>query len=497
MRTCTKISFVICIVFSLLFFFGCDSPVEPEATPTGATGPFKVTYVSNGGSSITAANVQGGQAATKPTNPVKSDYSFEGADTSSPIETKYVFIGWYTDTALTSRFDFSTKINEDITLYAKWRPIAKSNIAFTPSGGSESVTYDKTEEIYAIDTNKTGTDITSIKGATPSFIEDSADAMEKGVFWAGRTVELSPFVMSRYEVTQKLYEDVMTGITFNNQTANSANYAIVKESNGTTDAAGASNYTITKTPSVCIVAANDPVYPVREGETANKRPVDNVTWYDAVYFCNKLSSILNLTPAYNISNITIVLDSDSTTDGHITNATVSLVSNANGYRLPTEAEWEFAARGGNTEIASWSYMFSGSDTESEKKYDSVQNKGLDTTGWYAFNTSTANGKTASTIPAVDDRDSWGTHETGKKDYNELGLFDMSGNVAEWCYDSPLYAIDRDPAGATSNSNRVVRGGSWFNNASAAVVSHREVRDPKAKAATVGFRIVRSVPATTN
>lgn len=377
MRTYSKISSVICIVLSLLFFIACDSAYEPESPV--ASGPFKVTFVSNSDTAVPELSVQGGQTATKPTDPTKIDYDFDRIS-GNLIETKYVFIGWYNDSALTKRFDFATKITEEKTLYAKWRPIARSKITITPTGGTLT-DYDNTEEVYVIDKDKTDENITSIKGATPSFIEETADSMEKGVFWTGKTVELSPFVMSRYEVTQALYTGVMTGNSF------AVSGTTIKDHEGNAVNTGGP-YSIDPSPSICYyedAEADTTPYHVKTGETLAKRPVENVTWYDAVYFCNQLTAKVGggLTAAYTISNITITLDEPpaggTSTSGHITNATVALVEDATGYRLPTEEEWEFAARGGDTEIDPWSYVFSGSDTASGKTYDAINNSGLDET----------------------------------------------------------------------------------------------------------------------
>ncbi|MCR4938589.1 MAG: SUMF1/EgtB/PvdO family nonheme iron enzyme [Treponemataceae bacterium] len=492
MRRYSIVTVFLCIIFSLSLFSSCDQLFE--TTEAEAVGPFSVTFVTNGGTEVTALSVENNQAATKPRDPTKIKYTFDRDNPGASGETKYVFIGWYSDVELTKRFDFATKITENKTLYAKWRPIAKSKISLTPSGGSLTE-YEKTEEIYAIDREKVGSNLTRIPGGIPSFISESADSEDKGIFmyWAERTVGLSPFIMSRYEVTRELYSAVMTGNSFTSSTPG----VTIRNSEGNVVSPGDTTYSIDPAPSIC--AGDD--YPIPEGENVAKRPVDNVTWYDAVYFCNRLSESQNLTAAYTVTNMTLTLNpatqgGDTPTIGHITNASVSQVSEATGYRLPTELEWEFAARGGDSSIDPWNYMFSGADTENSKAYSDVNNSGLDSVGWYAFNVANANGKTALIIPPVGDeaRVAWGAREVGKKGYNELGLYDMSGNVAEWCFDTPIFLADKDPAGATASNDRVVRGGSWHTSASDCVVSHRDFVNPNTKASDIGFRLARSLPA---
>ena len=143
-----------------------------------------------------------------------------------------------------------------------------------------------------------------------------------------------------------------------------------------------------------------------------KLPVEKVSWLDAVKFCNKLSEIQGLDPCYTIGS------------------SVSCDFNANGYRLPTEAEWEYAARGG---IANEKFQYSGSDS-------------IDEVAWYTGNSENQ------------------THEVGTKAPNSLGIYDMSGNVWEWCWDnySETYYTEGSQSntkGPGSGDKKVLRGGS--------------------------------------
>ena len=302
------------------------------------------------------------------------------------------------------------------------------------------------------------------------FIESSAANVYKGVFIKGRNVTLSPFIMGKYEVTQELYKAVMTD---QKVTVDGTEYTLAAEPSNCSD--GSTNYVLA------------------DGETQKCRPVEGVTWFDAVYFCNVLSEKLNLTKAYEIA-VTAV---DS--EGHITAGTVTPVTNANGYRLPTEAEWEFAARGGDSAADAWNYLFSGAatgkvlnaDDAPEAPYSSLRNTGLDRVGWYWYNI--ANGTTGATISSG--TAGYGTHEVGKKAANALGLYDMSGNVWEWCYDwygSVSTGDVTDPAGASSGSKRVYRGGSWYTIAEDATVCYRFYGfSEETWGSNLGFRLCRS------
>jgi formylglycine-generating enzyme required for sulfatase activity len=135
------------------------------------------------------------------------------------------------------------------------------------------------------------------------------------------------------------------------------------------------------------------------------------------------------------------------------------------YRLPTEAEWEYAARAGST-IA----FANGEITSLFCDHDA----NLDDTGWYCGNSG------------------WDTHPVGLKTPNTWGLYDMHGNVYEWCQDwygsyptSPL----SDPEGPPSGFRKVMRGGSWFSSAKACRLATRLHMSPKSKTAFIGFRVV--------
>ncbi len=175
-------------------------------------------------------------------------------------------------------------------------------------------------------------------------------------------------------------------------------------------------------------------------------PVERVSWFDAVAYANRLSERDGLKPAYRISGTSVEWD-----------------RSADGWRLPTEAEWEYAARGGNQ---SRGHMYAGGND-------------LGNVGWFTDNTG---GKFGNTFPA------------GKKAANELGLYDLSGNVWEWCWDwYGSYSGDaqNNPSGAVSERSRVIRGGSWNSGASNARSANRDHLTPDDRTIFQGFRLVRN------
>ncbi len=163
------------------------------------------------------------------------------------------------------------------------------------------------------------------------------------------------------------------------------------------------------------------------------------------------------------------------------------------YRLPTEAEWEFAARGGDPSKPDWNYLFSGHATADGVSYSNTKNSGMDSVGWYWYNTGN-NGVTGDSTPTSETQ-GYGTHEIGKKEHNLLGIYDMSGNVWEWCYDRYADSVGTgnltDPSGPSSGYTRVLRGGSWLSGAEGCSVCIRGNGDPDGRCEDLGFRLVRS------
>jgi len=180
--------------------------------------------------------------------------------------------------------------------------------------------------------------------------------------------------------------------------------------------------------------------------SAGSHPVHSVCWFDVVKWCNAKSQKAGLAPVYELSGAI-----------YKTGQSVPTVnSSANGYRLPTEAEWEWAARGG---VSSQGYTYSGSND-------------VNAVAWYDGNSLNA------PVLIENGRGSW---QVGQKAPNELGLFDMSGNVFEWCWD------------ADQIQNRYLRGGGWhFYGADACRVFDRSISRSTTTSNTYsGFRLARS------
>jgi formylglycine-generating enzyme required for sulfatase activity len=175
-------------------------------------------------------------------------------------------------------------------------------------------------------------------------------------------------------------------------------------------------------------------------------PVNQISWADAISYCNWLSKKEKLQPAYTLNGPNTICN-----------------FKANGYRLPTEAEWEYAAKGGKLSKGT---KYSGSDNANQ-------------IAWHKANSN----KTPHTI--------------GTKSPNELGIYDMSGNVWEWCWDwynEDYYktAVKNNPTGPEMGEKRTVKGGSWDSKTDYLRPANRVSTYPDKTHPFYGFRIAKSI-----
>ena len=236
----------------------------------------------------------------------------------------------------------------------------------------------------------------------------------------GFSISVSDFYISKFEVTQKLYQEVMSS-------------------------------ELDANPSPSYFHENP-----AENEVQELRPVERLSWYDCLFFCNKLSEREGLEPVYIIENI-----ERYSKDKAIKRAVVSADYSKNGYRLPTCAERMYAANGGLK--TKFSGKYSGSEEISE-------------VAWYVNN---ADGK---------------THQVGLKTPNELGLYDMTGNVWEWCQDwfgFYVGSLGKDPSGPYTGTFRINRGGCWYSYPWYCRSSSRNKQSPDDSYFNLGLRLALS------
>ncbi|MBR6199025.1 MAG: SUMF1/EgtB/PvdO family nonheme iron enzyme, partial [Spirochaetales bacterium] len=319
---------------------------------TSTAGATVTLYAVWGDNKVVNLDAQGATTTGTKVLSVGKDVSVSAV--TVPQKTGYVFGGYWTEpngigtmyinvygnSVINNMYD---AVYSGMTLYAKWS--SSGNIIIG------KLEYEKTSFVKVTDTEVTITcDQTG------------------GVFPTARgSVTIAPYSIGKYEVTQQLYTAVMG--------SNPSNFK-----SDTALGTGETNYLL--------------------------RPVEHVSWYDTIVFCNKLSTLMGKTRCYKLSDGTYPEEYGSiptTYDNMLWNNS-TCDWNADGYRLPTECEWELAARGGIYSAGTpWTYIYSGSNI-----WDDV--------AWY-----------------LDNSDNH-TREVGLKDPNSLGLYDMNGNVYEWCWD---------------------------------------------------------------
>ncbi len=204
-------------------------------------------------------------------------------------------------------------------------------------------------------------------------------------------------------------------------------------------------------------------------------PVQNVNWYHAIAYCNKLSLSAGLEPVYSVTGVTdweaLAFASIPTVNDDDWNAVVADWY-ATGYRLPTEMEWMWAAigapadgQGGGVNTTGYEKVFAGS----------TGSNSLGDYAWYSLNSDSK------------------THAVGTKLPNEIGLYDMSGNVGEWCWDWYYSVFPNgllvDYRGQNNGDVRVAHGGNFFIGAAYCEIDRQVYPDPENCSPMAGFRIV--------
>ena len=218
------------------------------------------------------------------------------------------------------------------------------------------------------------------------------------------------------------------------------------------------------------------------GFKGDNRPVETVSWWEVLEYCNRLSEKYGLESVYELSKSSEGILMIKELGGKIVSPDKANFKNTEGFRLPTEVEWEWFARGGQVAIEqeTFNYIYSGSNN-------------IDEVAWYYEN-----------IGKFDDAS---TQDVGLKNSNQLGLYDCSGNVWEWCYDTIEFDENGDyknirngnlymyEAFDLSNTYRRMKGGSWGNGNKDCAIFHRgcnQAINVKEYFRYFGFRIVRTI-----
>ena len=385
---------------------GGRSDLSPPAGGVPEAREYTIAYDLNGGSGTPPeARTKWGRAAV-PLPPRGS---------LLPPSGDLVFMGWNTQAdgggwGYMEGENYTRKAG--VTFYARW--VGKAEMV-TAAASPVTVTGNSA---YAF---------TVTVPNNPAYTNPGSSSVQKGVFVAGRTVTVQPFRMAKYEITGDLWITVQNwalehGYNFEN--------------------------------------------PKTQAPRADRKthPAAGVNWRDAMVWCNAYSEMTGKQPVYTYGGA-VIRDSRN---GNAAACNGAAMNTGNGFRLPTEVEREFAARGGDPAEADWKYMFAGNNDPA-------------LVAWH-------HGNSPYTV-----------HPVGEKAANRLGIHDLSGNVQEWCWDWMNYAVDvtaaTPPDGAAYSAvppranQKAFNGGGVGSNFTYSCVSYRWGYDPAYASSYIGFRVV--------
>lgn len=451
-----------------------SSPISVSQTTTIKAKAYRSGWINSSIASATYTITPSGTVATPTFNPAGGTYSTAQnvalSCTTSGATIRYTTNG-SEPTSSSTAYSSPINVSSTTTIKAKafkdgWTPSATASATYTitpsgtvatptfnPAGGTYSTTQNVSistttpNATIRYTTNGSEPTSTSTVYSSPIIVSSTTTIKAKGFRdgWTPSATASATYTIGGGTPGQMI---AVAGGTFHNGT-----------SNVTLSSFHIGKYEVTQAEYLAVMGTNPSWFSGNPD-----RPVEQVSWFNAIEYCNRRSMQEGLTPCYSYgtygTNPSNWPAGWNTTSANHTN--VSCNWSVDGYRLPTEMEWMFAAKGGNQ---SQGYTYSGSNT-------------IGNVAWYSSNSGSR------------------THTVGTKAANELGTFDMTGNVSEWVWD--IYGgypsgNQTNPTGPVSGSYRVLRGGSCYYDASNCTVSYRFNVNATSTASGVGFRVLRVSP----